>query len=95
MKVLEDEHHRVARREALEEQPPAGEQVGAVRRHPVLEAQQERQAGLDQPALALVGHVLADRGVELLPARSGSSSSTIPIRERIISASAQKATPSP
>ena len=40
--------------------------------------EQVRQAGLDEPPLALVGHVLLDRLAQLLPGPVGSSSSTIP-----------------
>ena len=54
------------RRHALEEQPPAAEQVGAVGVRALLEPQQVRQARLDEAALALVGHVLLDRRAQLL-----------------------------
>ena len=50
----------------LEEQPPAGEQVRAVGGGPLLEPQQVREPRLDQPPLPFVGHVLLDRGTQLL-----------------------------
>ena len=52
--------------EPLEEQPPAAEQIRAVGSGPLLEAQQVRQTGLDEATLALIRHVLGDRGAELL-----------------------------
>jgi hypothetical protein len=58
--VLEDHHHGSGGRDALEEQPPAREQVGPVRGDPLLQAEEMREPRLDQPPLALVGHVALD-----------------------------------
>ena len=73
-----------------------GEEVLLVADGAFLEPEQMREPRLDEPALLRVGEVLLDGGAELLAGgRRRSSSSTIPARLRTISASAQKATPSP
>ena len=53
----------------LEEQTPAAEQVGAVRRGALLEPEQMRQPWLHEAPLALVADVLLDGGAQLLPRR--------------------------
>jgi hypothetical protein len=67
--VLEDHDHRPGRGNALEEQPPSREQVRAVGGGALLEPEQVREARLEEPALALVGHIALD-GVAQLGARA-------------------------
>ena len=94
--VLEHHHERPLLGEPLEEAPPGGEEILAVGRGPVAEAEQLEQPRLDPVTLVLV----ADVGLERRRAASPQSlprpsSSRIFARPRTISASAQYATPSP
>ena len=66
MEVLEDQHDRGARRQALEERPPGCEELlRAARRG--LDAEQGEQGRLDHPLLGRVRHVLGDRCLDLRP----------------------------
>ena len=69
--VLEREHRRVGVGEALEEQPPGGEQVLAVAGRAVFEAEQAGEPGLDEAALLGVGQVLLECRPQLLAHRLG------------------------
>ena len=63
--VLEREHGRVDVGEALEEEPPGGEQILLVARAVLGQAEQLREPRLDERALVGVGEVLLERDLEL------------------------------
>ena len=79
--VLEREHRRIDVGEPLEEQPPRREQILPVARLLLGQAEQLRDARLDEAALLGVGDVLLERRAQLLraptpalrPRRSGSA----------------------
>ena len=63
--VLEGEHRRIALREALEEEPPGGEEVLLVARLVLGQPEQVREARLEEAPLFGVEEVLLERGVQL------------------------------
>ena len=94
--VLEDEHDRVALREALEEETPPGEQLGLLEVRTRLERQELGDARPDPRAfLGVFDGARRERRRASTHAVSSSSPSAMPARIRTISASAQYVTPSP
>jgi hypothetical protein len=67
LEILEHQDHLRLLGDALQEQPPAAEQISAIRCRARLETQKMCEARLDQPALALVGDVQLDGRAELAP----------------------------
>ena len=63
--VLEGEHRRIALREALEEEPPRGEEILLVARLVLRQPEQVREARLEEAPLFGVEEVLLERGVQL------------------------------
>ncbi len=93
--VLEDEDDRVGSRHALEEQPPAAEQVGTIGVRAFVEPEQMGRRGSTRRRSRSSGTCSSTAARSFARAVSGGSSSLMPARMRIISASAQYATPSP
>jgi hypothetical protein len=69
LEILEDEHGRRDGREPLEEEPPGGEEVLAIRGRPLGEPEQVREPRLEPASLLRVVDVLADRSQKLLQRR--------------------------
>ena len=63
--VLEGEHGRIALRQALEEEPPGGEEILLVARLVLRQPEQMREPRLEELALLGVEDVLLERGVQL------------------------------
>ena len=68
LQILKRQHHRLFLGQPLKEQPPTTEKISAIGRGSLLEAEQVREARLDQPPLTLIAHMLRDSGAQL---RSG------------------------
>src|SRR5690242_18707325 len=65
LEVFEDEHGRALLREPLEEEAPGSEEVLAVGRGALRQAEQLREPRLDPGTLFRVGHVMLERLAEL------------------------------